>query len=276
MTEKARNLSWEQINIEALVREAMKERLEINDASTLPIVMLKFFLEDGKQSYIIGSEFFDALTGVDLKLESKYFPKDLGAVFLQFPKLIRLGHNQFTNGIFTRVFWEQDENESPLLMLAVLVSDRNGRVVRHKPFASSFFKIRPGILEEVFKTWTKKMYDQGKVPDLASKINDVIEMACKLLIYINSGDPDLRELRKPRGPGDRRAQVKEFGHYYSENVFHVGFEWKKRRVYSVDGTRVRGHWRWQPCGTGRQQVRLKFIEEHERHYGQKEGENSGV
>ena len=49
-------------------------------------------------------------------------------------------------------------------------------------------------------------------------------------------------------------------------VFLVGFDWKKNRLYKMSSTDVAGHFRWQPCGPGRSQVKLIWIDDHSREY----------
>mgnify|MGYP000533243118 CR=1 FL=1 len=46
----------------------------------------------------------------------------------------------------------------------------------------------------------------------------------------------------------------------------VGYDWKKPRVFGVESTTVTGHFRWQPYGPGRTQVKLIWISQHERHF----------
>jgi hypothetical protein len=49
-------------------------------------------------------------------------------------------------------------------------------------------------------------------------------------------------------------------------VWLVGFGWLKPKLRHVDGCVVRSHYRWQPCGVGRSQVKLILVKEHERHF----------
>jgi len=90
------------------------------------------------------------------------------------------------------------------------------------------------------------------------------------LLYIYSGDPDLREYRPPGKELPRRERdnlVRQFG---NEAAFLVSWDWKKPKVYNVDSTVVSGHYRWQPCGPGLSRVKRIWIDSHVRSYGSKE------
>lgn len=105
--------------------------------------------------------------------------------------------------------------------------------------------------------------------------NEIIEYVLKCLLYVNSGDPDLREFRptpKPRGSPRQlrkwrkaaRAEICEIP------VTLVGFDYKKPREFTAGDVHVDTHLRWQPYGPGREKVRLIWVRAHVRHYGKEE------
>jgi hypothetical protein len=90
------------------------------------------------------------------------------------------------------------------------------------------------------------------------------------LVYLNSGNPDLREYRPVKLEGLSRRERDRI-RQSADNppqvpVTLVGFDWLKPPLYSVDNTQVRGHFRWQPVGVGRAQVRLTWVTPHTRTY----------
>lgn len=77
-----------------------------------------------------------------------------------------------------------------------------------------------------------------------------IKAVINLLLYISSGEPDIREFKnKPlKLPGQRRQKVLK-----SETLSHldlkiIGFSWKKERIFHVDGTIREEHFYWQAYG----------------------------
>lgn len=99
----------------------------------------------------------------------------------------------------------------------------------------------------------------------------ILVYALKCLLYINSGQPDLRAYRPPpppltQNPKKLRRWEKENADTAMIPMTFVGYDWKKPRVFGVESTVVTGHFRWQPYGPGRAQVKLIWIDQHERHY----------
>ncbi len=100
---------------------------------------------------------------------------------------------------------------------------------------------------------------------------EIIEYAVKSVIYIFSANPDLREY-KPLPTGKDLVR-RERDRNTTENekngkwpMMLVGYDWKKPKTYHVDGTTVSGHFRWQPCGKNREDVKLIWIDEHHRSF----------
>lgn len=103
----------------------------------------------------------------------------------------------------------------------------------------------------------------------------VISYVLKCMVYINSGDPDLRNYRAPNPPATnnpkkQRRWAKEHQNQSLIDMVLVGYNFKKPVTYSVDETTVTGHFRWQPCGPRLEQVKLIWIAEHIRHFNQSE------
>jgi len=92
----------------------------------------------------------------------------------------------------------------------------------------------------------------------------------KCLLYIKSGEPDLKQesgyYTPTKKPKKIRRQNENFCRF---DVTNVGYGFHGR-VWHVDSTQVTGHFRWQPYGPGRQQIKLKWIEEHVRNFKEPE------
>jgi hypothetical protein len=99
---------------------------------------------------------------------------------------------------------------------------------------------------------------------------DMAHYVMKCLMYIHSGDPDLRAYRAPRAETQNPKKLRRFAKDHANqslvNMTLVGYDFKKGVVYTKDETSVTGHFRWQPYGPARMQVKLIWIDEHVRHF----------
>ena len=88
------------------------------------------------------------------------------------------------------------------------------------------------------------------------------------LIYLNSKDPDIEQLKPLRLYNKKQLRI--IGESKSKSVATVPIKlvgWSYYgRNYSVDETMVSGHLRWQPCGVKNTDVKLIWINEHSRGY----------
>jgi len=110
-------------------------------------------------------------------------------------------------------------------------------------------------------------HNAKKFPKAAARINlDLISYIAKVLLYINSGDPDLRELQPQRERRGLRAFKRANHNACKLPITLVGFNYKKPTLYSKSETLVSTHTRWQPCGKNREQIKLVWVREHVRQY----------
>jgi len=95
---------------------------------------------------------------------------------------------------------------------------------------------------------------------------DMVAFVAKCLLYIGSGEPDLKKepakTRETKNPKKLKALRRNF---YPLDIVTVGYSFHGK-TYNVDGTQVSGHFRWQRCGVEYSQVKLIWIDEHARHF----------
>lgn len=93
-------------------------------------------------------------------------------------------------------------------------------------------------------------------------------------MYLHSLNPDVTHMKPVHQQTAREQKDARKNGFDLNNTRHliryVSWNYGKDREYSVDGTTVRTHLRWQPCGPGRGQTKLIMINEHERKYKKKE------
>lgn len=95
---------------------------------------------------------------------------------------------------------------------------------------------------------------------------DYLKQIISLLLYINSGDPDIRDFQNTvKWPNQKRKPLRQSETLSTlDNIKLVGFHWKKEilKSYSAISWEVDGHFRWQRHGHQLSLVKLIWIDPH--------------
>ena len=98
---------------------------------------------------------------------------------------------------------------------------------------------------------------------------EMIAYTMKCLVYVESGEPDLESQAGhkilTRNPKKARRQAENRCPF---DIVRVGYSFYKGITRHVADTRVSGHFRWQPWGPGLTRIKLIWINEHVRTFGQ--------
>lgn len=104
---------------------------------------------------------------------------------------------------------------------------------------------------------------------------EIFRCLLNLTLYVHTKDPDLLPLRtvEKLSHSERKKQHEVVGatNHCLLPVTLVSWNYKKPISYSKDETMVSGHFRWQRFGKNFLQVKLIFIEEHQRHFKKEKG-----
>ena len=93
-----------------------------------------------------------------------------------------------------------------------------------------------------------------------------IQLLTKTLLYINSGEPDLQDLKSVPCLTKKEKKIRQHWRDHCPfDIVDVGYGYHGK-LFRVDETSVSGHFRWQPHGPDRSKVKLIWIDEHMRHY----------
>lgn len=88
----------------------------------------------------------------------------------------------------------------------------------------------------------------------------------KCLLYLTSGDPDLRSEAGSYSTSKKEKKVRAHNRNFCRfDVTAVGYGFHER-IRHVGEAQVSGHFRWQRHGIGFSLVKLIWIDEHARHY----------
>lgn len=103
------------------------------------------------------------------------------------------------------------------------------------------------------------------VKDHNSTAHFLTRLCINLMVYINSGNPDLREFRNKityRSPASTKP-VRSCTDLSAEAIYLVGYGWKKETIINYDAKswEREGHFRWQPHGPGLTLRKLIWLDE---------------
>jgi len=128
---------------------------------------------------------------------------------------------------------------------------------RSKPIAITAKDL---IYFKVEKNWG---YDEKMIEDnYAAHVKIILN----ILVYIKSGNPDLREFKNDIKYKKNKIPVKKDRELSTSDIILVGFNYKKAIIHRIDETTVSSHFRWQRCGKELSQVKLVCVSEHTRSF----------
>lgn len=210
--------------------------------------------------YKLSSTFSKHLYQSDVDFYGKSLVEDMSrrSILVELPYALSIEGREATS-FFAR-FIETDKGVS-LVCKAILSGDKV-RDVKDLLLANRGLKRSPFC----FYTETFSYDEKGFLKLEGKDDNSLFLLKC--LIYIFSANPDLSPEKKEPRVLEKKDNVIYFPKK-DENPFdiiNVGYSFHERH-YSVIDTIVDGHFRMQPCGPGRREVKKIWIDSHKRHYG---------
>lgn len=225
----------------------------------------------------VGRDFFKALSSVDRGLMLEVMPKKM-AYFIASPFV----EDYKARGAYVI------KNEDSFAVYEVGGLDVPGLPAKFVPGTFLHYALNvpvPDPSARTFQDIAKSLpADSSKYSTKNEKL--VAEGNLRVLgyinaaIYANSADPELAKLA-PVGTLNKRQRHASRLRHEHENLCTVPVTVLNRsyamgHIYHLDKTSVKGHLRWQPCGTGLTQVKLIWINEHERHFKKQDATSEQV
>jgi len=239
------------------------------------ISFLKLFWYQGELVYKIAREFGDVLFRADCKVSIDYIPFDNIVRCIEFPddKLFDMKNGDYAQTAYIAAFKSQDkiwlspegQNFNKRIDIIVPLHNENqpDGQMGHDQIKLLFLD------DETLEQAIERSIKNTTSPTGFSR--DLVEFLLKCILYIHSGDPDLREykpMRRPHSPKKQRQWLRE--NLSPIPITLVGFEYKKPRVMNAEEAFVETHLRWQPFGPNRSKVKLIWVKEHIRRYSKEE------
>jgi hypothetical protein len=241
------------------------------------------FYTSSRKIYKIAEEFGKELLKIEPKIDEKYLSNTLEPILIEFPDGVSFPVKDYPDmsyksvvvmmreinkearvtldKIFDGALLEGEEViTSRQLLIALLPYNKDGTLDEYglPKFYRIDFKEGSDIKEEI-----SKYLDQfdGKNQELFSYIVNA-------MIYINSGNPDLREYKAPKKPENFKQRERQWVKQNKDKVMVdmtlLGFSYKKATIFGMEKTTVSGHFRWQPYDVGLSKVKLIWIESYEK------------
>lgn len=122
---------------------------------------------------------------------------------------------------------------------------------------------------EKYKEDNKLNNKNDKLRHLSDDRKNIFRLIVNLCIYLNSEGADLLNLPPMINESKTQKNKYELKHKHVNEctlpitLLNHNFH---ERIYNIDSTWVESFPRWQPCGTGRNSVKLIWVKSHERHY----------
>jgi hypothetical protein len=98
-----------------------------------------------------------------------------------------------------------------------------------------------------------------------------LKVLFNLIIYVSNPNEEFTSQFNQFSPNNKIAQQEKLD-FTSKPYVKLGFDAEFLRLITTDSFDVRAHWRWQPCGVGRQQRRLTFVKAHQRNITKIQGD----
>jgi hypothetical protein len=240
----------------------------IHDIAVMGHVVNDF--TDGKQNiYRLGDKFGYHLDKTDLDVDFKYFDLEKEeSFFFEFPISYPAPDGKSTHHCAAVSVGSVGENTR-------IVTGSTGE--EYKNAAKGVSVIFPdyvnGKYTGISSYFCFPIPKEGTVGSVLEAVENkeihprMIQLVFKALLYLKSGDPDLK--REIGNPSNSKQPYKIKNHLRKNCPFDVvsvgyGFHGK---TYTAGNVEVSGHFRWQRYGTGLSCVKLIWIDEHIRNYG---------
>jgi hypothetical protein len=259
-------------------KEFLKDVSQTDDATYLSDLTAMATWEHFKgKIYKIGEEFGRELNRTDLNLPGKCFPGKDAVYCIELPDSLVLGASPRTKRAATAFVITGNYNEEKVFSLTLVyegTKDPNEQIIHILNFAvEDEVEIGQCVVSQVAKTEGKDSFHKISWM-LDQYILEVVRYVAKCILYINCGNPDLREYRAPKCERKGAKKIKQWERKHRDDplvdMIYVGFDFKKPRAYKEGETWIESYPRWQRYGKDLCFVKWIWVTPHPRKYHKKE------
>jgi hypothetical protein len=258
------------------------EEYKKTNVMAMKMKMMLNFLESEKRSvYAVGKEFFEAVSTLRRDIPIKAIGREDEYLYIKTPRVK-------SSGVWYVGCYVTTWDVGAIQLLLVPEGDYSISQTKMMLITNP---VKDKInLEEDFRYNLKHKPDNASITTVLSDIawdgqeeTDRFEAWLIALvntaIYVYSQDPEIDNLKPlklytPKELGRMTSDVKE--NLCTLPVHLVNWNYHTGKQYTTDKAFVHSHMRWQPCGPGRQELKLVWVKEHVRHYNKEERNGESV
>lgn len=211
------------------------------------------------ETYVFQKDFFNVLRKARLKNLDWSMVPSFDSCCIRFPIPFAVSDEQGNPSIITDVFvccveWDDACEMNIIFDGSSNIVTAKGREIKEQRFATQFNRPRSGPLDLIENDWSGSSF---------AELNNIL---LKMLVYLASGNPDLREFRNPikyQSAGSTKP-VRAHKDFSQLPYKVVGYNWLKERQTYVDAWGVEPFMRLQPVGPGRKEYKYVLVRAHTR------------
>lgn len=301
-TAKEFGLDWQRNEGHDAVLSYLVKDLSTNDLMTMAMQITRLCsFPEPAPAYVMSKDFFDDLSEVDIsRVNFAFLPEkvrglikfpmklkdddgcefdevffaidELKNVFTVVPEKLRYGNQEVKiSDKFLGFAWHTPNKGhkglDPAHLLIPIPEDKSVKI--RDAFTS--MKIRNHVVSP--ETLASKSFSR-----MGDHYHDHNRLMLTALVYILSGQPDLRDFQNPIRYQSPTSQtpVKSDKGLSRVKINLVGYNWKKLPRYNQAVWNVRPYPRMQPYGPGRSQLKLILVREHQRKRRHLNSEDEGA
>jgi hypothetical protein len=239
-------------------------RNNMPNSQLLSMLALELFFKTGAKTYKIGEDFGRDLMKVNLNVPVSAIPKITEMVCIEFPSWYRV---KDPSGLTIKsiLIYQNEKAETivqgqfRLLYFAFPTYDEDGNLTKFVD-SNAIQLDHFGHFKQIMEEHRKHSHHQLDT--------DMMTFALNAYLYLHSGQPDLRFMKRIERPITRKP--KKLKRFYKENEGRLynytvmGYDHKKTKQYQMDSWEVAPYLRWQPYGPKRSKYKLIFVKGHTR------------
>jgi hypothetical protein len=236
---------------------SMGSELEVQEKVILrnmSVLALRALQGDSSRIYSVSKDFAKELAKVSVNISSEFLPKLSSSVLIDIPSgILPNGNGSFFTAAM--VGTHKALGTYPV----TLFSENPNNIQYVSPPAEPTMNLNEYTDSLIPVT--------GQTSEYVDHVKSAYKFVLNILVYLKSGDPDLRELKErfySSGFKKGGKRIAPTAKDFSSTI--IGFGFKKPNLRHAEESQVIGHFRWQPYGESRSKIKLIWIDPHVRTY----------
>ena len=244
---------------------------EIGEGEIRGLTLMRKWMITGTKVYHVSSDFLSALAGIERGVSLDYLP-DRFCGYLSFAEKTIYDDEDEIEGAYcfigpARETSLQDHSFERVFWCAYVVKG-------YRSIGTICLDLKQGeLLEDLinrFEDDSLKQFKFATPPKNLRKRALVHNAVLNVVMYLHSQEPKVQRIPATQEISNKKASELEASTGLRNDctlpVTFVNWNYAKQRIYTKESTWVDTFPRWQPCGPNLSQVKLIWVQPHERRY----------